>query len=271
MSPLSHHQLDSQYLKRKRKVRVYLPDSNSANPDRLFPLIIQHDGQLAFSERDEELPYGSWQMDLRLERLVREDGLEPAVIVGIDNSAARRKEYFPLTSEFEAYQNFLLEELLPWARDKFPLVQSPDLTYTMGSSMGGLVSFALAANHPEVFSAAGCISPWFEYEDNAYIRQVLRKMQEKPAIRVWLDSGIQDWRMLDDGHRATLLARKELERLGFELGSDMEWSRDLFFPEDSDFEGTPVNPENRDHCKVNQHTEFHFGRRSEAVLRWLLS
>jgi predicted alpha/beta superfamily hydrolase len=270
MSELVIHSFDSKILKRKRKVRVFLPESYVHGCGNGCPVIVQQDGQLAFSERDEELPYGSWQLDLRMERLASLREIRSAVIVGVDNSPQRLKEYFPLSEEFERYEQFLLEELLPWVRDEFRVSAATEDTMLLGSSMGGLVSFALAVRNHETFSAAGCLSPWFEYDQNRYLHEVLRELKEKPPVRIYMDSGIRDWRWLDDGHRGMLLARLELLRLGFEEGKDLQWQVDTFFPSDDDFRNTPVKEEKRDIPKWNQHTEFHFGRRSEAALRFLL-
>ena len=269
MSNLTHHQIDSVILGRKRRIRVYTPSDYTTVGEPL-PLITKHDGQLAFSERDSELPFGSWQLDHRMKKMIAE-GLPGAVIVAIDNSAKRREEYFPVTEEFANYQRFLLEEVLPFVRDEYNVSAAAEDNFVMGSSMGGLVSFALAFNNPDVFSAAGCLSPWFEFEDYTYIKEVLSKWKEKPPIRVYMDSGIQDWRWLDDGHRGTMEARLECLRLGFVEGEDLLWLRDLSFPTEAELKASPVKPEKYEECSRNQHNEFFFGRRSEGALRFLLS
>lgn len=270
MAELQFHSVEWTAQQRKRKVRVWLPDEYLASPDRDFPLIVQADGQTAFSERDPELPFGSWQLDLRLQRLAQEGAIEPAVVIGIDNSPQRRMEYFPLTEEYARYERFIHDDFLPWARANFRLRTAPADNHAMGSSMGGMVSFALAANRPDVFGGAGCISPWFEHEGFRYIHEVMRPMETKPPIRVYFDSGIRDWRDLDDGHRGMLMGRLELLRLGFVEGQDFAYMVDTFFPKLADLEGTPIKSDRKDHVMVNQHTEYHFGRRCEAALRFLL-
>jgi len=265
--PPESHAIESAILGRKRKIRVWSPDPTEFPPP--YPLLLQQDGQLAFTDREEELPYGSWGVDAWIERLARDGAIRPPLVVGIDNSPARRKEYSPITTEFAAYQMMIMEELLPWIGAEFPVLAGPENRALMGSSMGGLVSFALAANNPGEFGAAACISPWFEHENNAYIHEVLRPMASRPPIRVYMDSGIRDWRGLDDGHRGMLLARMELLRLGFVEDADLVWKVDTWFPTDADLAGSLVKPDKWETARFNQHNEFQWNRRLGAPLRFL--
>lgn len=260
-------QFDSDTLGRKRKIRVWMP--SGLDESRPHPVLYQQDGQLAFSQRDEELPYGSWGVDLWLEKLFASGALPAVIVVGIDNSPKRMKEYFPVTEEFRDYEGFLTEELIPWVDAHYPVEKGPGGRALMGSSMGGLVSHALAANNPDLFGACACLSPWFEHGDFRYVRDVLRDMREKPPIRVYMDAGIHDWRGLDDGHRGMLMARLELLRLGFTEGRDLDWMVDTFFPDEEDLAGSLVKPEKRALAKRNQHNEFQWNRRLERPLRFL--
>lgn len=261
------HTLESPILNRKRKVRVWLPPGVSATQSQKLPLLLLHDGQNCFTDRDDELPYGSWGVDEWLTRLIADGSLPPLVAVGVDNSPARAREYFPFTEEYANYKRFLLEEVLPMVRSGYPVGEHVSL---MGSSMGGLVSFALAADRPDVFPAAACLSPWFEVEHNRYIHDVLRPMKEKPPIRVYFDSGIFDWRGLDDGHRGMLMARVELLRLGFaENSPEFRWWVDTWFPKLSDLVDSKVKEDKRELAMKNQHTEFHWRRRLAEPLRFL--
>lgn len=267
MSDYLVEQIDSEILGRRRKVRLWRPDG--VDPDTECAVIFQQDGQLAFTDRDEGLPFGSWAVDEWVTRLFADGELPPLVVVGIDNSPKRLKEYFPVTDEFRAYEKFLLEEVIPWVGDNQVITGDPALRAVMGSSMGGLVSFALAANNPHVFGNCACLSPWFEYEDFTYIRQHLRKMTDKPPIRVYMDSGIHDWRGLDDGHRGMLMARLELQRLGFTEGVDLDWMVDTWFPKASELEGSRVRKDKYAELATNQHNEFHWNRRLERPLKFL--
>lgn len=270
MGLLEVHHLDSPVLARRRKLRVWTPEGLDRSGANFYNLLIQQDGQIAFSDRDAELPFGSWRLEVEVERLMEAGAIPPTIIVGVDNSPLRRKEYAPTSPEFEPYQTFVVGELLPWIREHYPVSFDPSHTALMGSSMGGLVSFALAANHPDLFGNTACLSPWFEHEQNAYIHNILRPMAAHPGIRVYMDSGIRDWRWLDDGHRGMLLARVELMRLGFAEGGDLDWMVDLHFPSVESLEGSLVKPEKRGEATYNQHNEYQWNRRLPRALKWVL-
>lgn len=261
-------QFDSVHLGRKRKLRVWRPDDFDASRPHL--LLLQHDGQMAFTDRDADLPFGSWGIDEWVSKLAGRDGLRPTIVIGIDNSAKRRSEFFPLTEDYPPYEKFLIEELIPWARGEFPIEPGPRGVATMGSSMGGMVGFSLAFNHPGEVGAVAALSPWFEYENNRYIHEVLRPAQEMPPIRVYMDSGIRDWRHLDDGHRGMLLARLELLRLGFVEGDDLDILIDTWFASEPDLKPRITNPEKIAEATWNQHNEFYWRRRLERPLRWVM-
>jgi predicted alpha/beta superfamily hydrolase len=255
--------IDSPALGRKRKIRAWLPPGYDPTHGGGYPVIYASDAQMKFSDRDEDLPYGSWGLDEWLIRL----GV-PVVVVAVDNSPQRMKEYNPFTEEFARYEKFLVEELVPYARERFGVASEPNRVAHIGSSMGGILSCAIAINNPGVFGNALCLSPWFEIDRYRYIYDVLKKLDAKPPLRIYLDSGIQDWRMQDDGHRGTMDARLEFLRMGFEEGYDLDWVRDTFFPTLADFEGSAVKEANRQAAIENQHTEFHWRRRLERPLRF---
>jgi predicted alpha/beta superfamily hydrolase len=232
-------------------------------------VLYQHDGQNIFTDRDAELPFGSWGVDDWVTRLYAAGLIGPVLVVGIDNSPARRREYSPWTEEFARYEQFLHEELIPWVESRHPVVPGPRGRALMGSSMGGLVSFGLAANRPDVFGAAACLSPWFEYEDYYYIRTILRERLDRPNIRVYMDSGIRDWRGLDDGHRGMLMARVELLRLGFVPGPELDVFVDTETPSLAELESSPVRPDRYGEIGPNQHQEYQWRRRLERPLRFL--
>ena len=69
-------------------------------------------------------------------------------------------EYSPW-HDAPAYARFLIEELKPRVDREFRTLSDAANTATMGASMGGLVSYYLVTNHPEVFGACGCMSTHF--------------------------------------------------------------------------------------------------------------
>lgn len=144
-------------LDRHRRIWVYKP-SGYYQTDKRFPVVYMHDGQNLF---DEAIAFGQeWGIDETLNSMLAE-----CIIVGIDNSEHRMKEYnFHDHDEFgpgegRKYINFIVETLKPVIDLNFRT--KPDRVYThiAGSSMGGLISLFGAMYFPETFGGAGVFSP----------------------------------------------------------------------------------------------------------------
>ena len=52
---------------------------------------------------------------------------------------------------------------MPRVNAEFRTLPGADDTFTMGSSAGGLLSYYLVKNHPDIFSACGCVSSHFAF------------------------------------------------------------------------------------------------------------
>ncbi len=94
----------------------------------------------------------------------------------------------------------------------------------MGSSLGGLISFLLLWNYPEVFGKAACLSPAFIGKHRSAVRMV----QEQPApvehLRLYIDNGGRGLdQRLQTGVDAMLAA---LRTKGFADGENLMWYRD---------------------------------------------
>ncbi|MCX7718241.1 MAG: alpha/beta hydrolase-fold protein [Candidatus Sumerlaeaceae bacterium] len=148
--------VESKHLNRRRHVSVWFPPEYDENPDKRFPLLVMHDGQNLFDPRIAHTGV-DWGVDECIVRLAKAGRIEPPVVVGVWNTADRALEYSPW-HEGPAYARFLIEELLPRIRKEYRILSGPENTATMGSSMGGLISFYLCWKHPETFGRAGCVS-----------------------------------------------------------------------------------------------------------------
>lgn len=153
----------SKHLNETRHVVTLLPPGYDATDDKRYKVIYMHDGQNLFDPR---LSYTNvdWGVDEAMMRGVAAGDYEPAIIVGVWNSAARLSEYSPW-HEAPQYARFLIEELMPRIESEFKVRTGPDNTFVMGSSMGGLVSFYLVKEHPDVFGACGCVSSHFTWSE----------------------------------------------------------------------------------------------------------
>ncbi|HEV8125310.1 MAG TPA: alpha-amylase family glycosyl hydrolase [Gemmatimonadales bacterium] len=149
----------SQFLGPTRNVEVWLPPGYDESGSTRYPVLYMHDGQNLFDPR---LSFTGvdWGVDESVVRLAQRGVIPPVIIVGAWSTADRWKEYSPWHGASD-YARFLIEELMPRINREFRTLTGPANTATMGSSMGGLLSFYLVTHHPEVFGACGCESTHF--------------------------------------------------------------------------------------------------------------
>ncbi|MES1199051.1 MAG: alpha/beta hydrolase-fold protein [Pseudomonadota bacterium] len=191
----------SPLLQEKRNVEICLPPQYAANPTARFPVIYMQDGQNLFDPR---IAYTGvdWGVDEAMQALVSDGTIEPAIIVGIWSTPARRFEYAPAgvlammtddmkavaASEFppdlrvgDAYLRFIVEELKPRVDAAYRTRPGREGTFMMGSSMGALISVYGMGEYPNVFGGAAGLSmhwPVGIAEENF----IQREAQWRPAI-----------------------------------------------------------------------------------------
>lgn len=133
--------MQSQFLTDTQHVEIWLPPDYSENPEQRYRVIYM--------------------------RGVEEGRFEPAIIVAAWSTADRREEYSPWHGAPQ-YARFLIEELMPKINSEFRTSTRPEDTFVIGSSMGGLLSYYLVKNHPDVFSACGCVSTHFALSKDSF-------------------------------------------------------------------------------------------------------
>lgn len=183
-----------------RMIRVWLPPGYEDGKKR-FPVVYCHDGQNVF---DPGGPFGSWSADKVAEEEMRSGRVKPAILVGIDNTPDRVREYLPPLDmvpvgrpaagekgRADLYARYLLEVVKPHVDQKFRTLADRDNTLVLGSSMGGVVSHYLLERHGEVFCAAGVFSPAY-WASPRFFGESLKK--PKPAGRIYLDMGTREGR-----------------------------------------------------------------------------
>lgn len=167
----------SDVLGRDRHVEIWLPPGYDEQPDRRYPVLYMSDGQNLFDPRIANTGT-DWGVDEAVVRLVEERAMPPIIVVGAWSTDARGREYSPWHGAPE-YARFLVEELMPRVDREFRTLSGPENTAVMGSSMGGLLSFYLVTNHPDVFGSCGCESTHFALSESI-VKRYLRGV-EAPA------------------------------------------------------------------------------------------
>ncbi len=159
-----------------RKVIVWLPEAYDRRRSARFPVIYMHDGQNILDGKTAFA--GEWGVDEAIARMAARGDLRYTIVVGMVNTPARYREYFPqkiaahLPEAYraavlamaggpllgDAYLRFIVEELKPAIDRKFRTLAGPADTSVMGSSMGGLISLYAIGEYPQVFGQAACLS-----------------------------------------------------------------------------------------------------------------
>ncbi len=211
---------------RSRNIYVYLPPGYDANQTERYPVLYAHDGQNLWDDPTEPFGHGGWQLNATADRLIAEGKVRPFIAVGIPNSPERMKEYGPGGSIVDdadhAYLRYMLSDVRPLVDQRFRTSNSPKDTAIMGSSMGGIISLQAALLHPDVFGAAACLSPAFQFKDadGKTYSDLVEKVGYAP-VRLYIDHGTAG--TMQDGAPATEAMVKLLRKTGWQDGRDLEY------------------------------------------------
>jgi glycosidase/predicted alpha/beta superfamily hydrolase len=202
-----HPNFPSQFVA-PRNVEVWLPPGYGTHPAERYPVLYMHDGQNVF---DPATSFGGvdWAADETMTRLIRERKVRPAIVVAVWNTGKRYQEYLPQkplagttshstgfgstvqNSEVisDAYLKFLVTELKPFIDKTYRSKTGRGDTFTMGASMGGLISAYAMIEYPEVFGGAGCLSTGWPVADGAVIEYLRRHAPDPTTHRFYFDLG----------------------------------------------------------------------------------
>lgn len=231
LSALSVEQkaIASTFLKRHVIIDCYLPKniSDPRNPS----LLLINDGQ----------DLGEMSFSSMRNQLIEEKRINPLFCIGIHAGKDRRNEYGTAKvldyegrgAKAEAYQQFVLKELLPFIHAQYGIEQFKQKAFA-GFSLGGLSALDTVWNHPDVFSAVGVFSGslWWrtkslekDYNDDTdrIIHQQIRNGTYYPGLRFYFTTGSLDETAdrnnngIIDSIDDTLDLIKELKQLGYSL------------------------------------------------------
>jgi len=166
----------------RHRFRVFLPPGYYENTLKKYPVLYMHDGQNLFL-KEEAFLGNTWRADEVLGLLDKMNAIEEVIVVGVHPND-RMSEY--TLAGYENYGRFLVETLKPLIDQKYRTLTGPCDTAVMGSSLGGVVSFYLGWQWPEVFGKVACLSSTFAYRDDLLERV---STEPKRKIKIYLDSG----------------------------------------------------------------------------------
>lgn len=188
----------------ERLVRVYIPEHEEGET---LPVIYMTDGQNLFE--DTHVEFGCWYT----RELIRDEKKatgKAAIIVGVHSDRdpmKRTNELTPLTigelscpeelklqitPQGEIFDDFLVNRVMPVIERDFPVETGRNATAICGSSSGGLQAFFTALNHPDLFCAAGVLSPAFLLYTPEDMRDWIHSKLQPVTPYLYLYSGAGD-------------------------------------------------------------------------------
>jgi predicted alpha/beta superfamily hydrolase len=197
-----HRAFPSAVLGNRRDVLVYLPPGYSRFSRRRYPVLYLHDGQNVFDAAT-SFAGVEWEVDETAQRLIKQNAIEPLIIVAVANMGEERiHEYAPTAGVISPhdrpkkrsrglaglYGRFLVNELKPFIDRKYRTKPECEFTGLGGSSLGGLATLAIGIIFHECFSRLLVMSPSVWWDDFSILR-LLGYVDQKPALKIWLDMG----------------------------------------------------------------------------------
>jgi predicted alpha/beta superfamily hydrolase len=188
-----------------------------------YPVLYLHDGQNCLTHNVFGAP--GWDAHEVATRLAFEGRMAPAIVVMVDNAGdapGRKREFVPGAGapggqHADGYLDFLEADVIPFVEAWYPALPGPADRCIGGSSYGGLVSLYAGWTRPHAWSRVLCMSPAFHWP----FEELVRATRERPALRLYLDSGTTDFEGSDDGQAETEALRDLLIARGFVPGVDL--------------------------------------------------
>ncbi len=193
-----------------RNVDVWLPPGYDPKSTGKYPVLYMHDGQNVFDSKTSFIGV-DWGVDETMTKLISEKKIRPAIVVAVWNAGLKRMiEYMPqkafdkikygnVLSELlgrmkdkpqsDNYLKFLVTELKPFIDSTFNTLKTPENTFIMGSSMGGLISAYAVCEYPNVFGGVGCISTHWPAGDGIMIDYMKENLPDPSAHKIYFDFG----------------------------------------------------------------------------------
>jgi predicted alpha/beta superfamily hydrolase len=197
-----HRAFLSKILGNRRDILVYLPRGYRFLSRRRYPVLYLNDGQNLFDSAT-SFSGVEWGIDETAERLIKENLIEPLIVVAVANTGEQRiHEYTPTRGVIDAkakrkkrskglarkYACFLIDELKPYIDRKYRTNPDAEFTGLGGSSLAGLATLAIGISYPQVFRRLMVMSPSIWWDDFAIYR-LIDSIEQKPPLKIWLDTG----------------------------------------------------------------------------------
>ena len=180
----------------KRGIFIWLPP-NYSRDNGPYSVIYFHDAQNLFLPSKSFSGY-DWKVDETITKLRDNKEIKPCIVVGIPNSPARDSELNLSTRDGKAYCNFVINEVMPFMKKRFPVSKKREDHIIAGSSMGGLMSFQMAFEHPDKFGGAICMSSAFHTKLSDIMNKVKNSEHVPLNVKFYIDTG--EFEIVEEEH-----------------------------------------------------------------------
>lgn len=166
------------YDKTKRNLYILTPEKFDTG--KLYKTLYMFDGESTFLKS--EYTNENWGVKETFENLDIKDW----IVVGLDNAGKyRMNEYLPYSishhgktfqSLHKDFDNFFLENVIPFIEQKYPVYKNSEYRALAGSSLGGFLTVAFAGKYNNIFSKFGIFSlaSWITHDDK-FINEFLEE------------------------------------------------------------------------------------------------
>lgn len=177
-----------------RTIRIWTPSNYTA--DKPLPVMYTFDGQNLFDDSTSFV--GEWHIDETIEEGVNA-GLAGYLVVGVDNSSERNREYIPAAycrgCLGEKTMGFLVEKVIPYIEANYSVLKGSEHRTIAGSSLGGLMAlyayeaFNMFFSNYLIFSPALFCFEKDDAEENIYLEYFRRVKKGRLAKHIFISVG----------------------------------------------------------------------------------
>lgn len=200
-----------------RDILVWVPPDYNIDSTKRYPVLYMQDGQNLFDPSTAAFGV-DWQLDETADSLIKAGSIKPIIIVGLTCTDWRSSEYSD-TDTGHAYMNFVVDKVKPFIDFTYRTLPGPENTAVGGSSLGGLISFMLAWNYPDIFSMTLCMSSALKINKIDYVKNVEAYKGKHKKLKFYFDAGADS---LDLKLKPGIVDMiKALKGMGYKSGKDI--------------------------------------------------
>jgi len=181
------------------------------------------DGQNMF-DRATAFAGQPWDADEIHDKLLDHGWIRPFFIVAIQHGVSREDLYTPyrdkhynVGGKLPLTAMMIRKEIEPVIRRRYRLLNGPENTGIIGSSLGGLAAFHLGLLYPARFGHVGAMSASLWWSDFKSHRRIKSKALKVSSTRFWLDVGTRESPAPENTVLQVRTVAQALENRGFDV------------------------------------------------------